>query len=246
MHMQTTKRHMNLSTRQLNILKWIGEQYAVRMDHIQMLIGRTATQDTRVKGIASIPITRKFVIGSWAKKGLICYEKLMQDKPSWVWLSGRGLYHTGLPYRSREPSIYLLNHFHYINAIRLVLETKGIESWVSERKLRYDIEAKLYGQDNAARKAKKSHLPDGVIVYKGQEIAIEVELTRKSSSDLDVILGELDRKYQYVWYFAAPPARSALQGKIKNNPKFCLYDIESALQELPKPKEGDEDDAKDN
>jgi len=229
-----TKTYLNLTPRQLDILNWIGEQYAVRMDHIQILLGRTATQKTKVDGVASTTMTRKIVFNSWEKNGLVQYTKFLYNKPAWVWLTGRGLYHTGLPYRSREPSIQNLNHYHHINAVRLVLETKGIENWVSERHLRYDLESNRHKQKDAALKAKKPHLPDSIISYEGKEIAIEVELTRKNDNALNEILGELDRSYQYIWYFSSRLAKLALEEKTNGNAKFVLYDLLDVLKDIPK------------
>jgi hypothetical protein len=234
-----TKTYLNLTPRQLDIIKWIGEQYAVRMDHIQILLGRTATQKTKEDGVASVTLTRKIVLNSWEKNGLVQYTKFFYNKPAWVWLSGRGLYHAGLPFRSREPSIQYLNHYHYINSVRLLLETKGIESWVSERHLRHSLESNLHTQKGMPHNGKKPHLPDAIVTYDGNEVAIEVELTRKSDSILDAILRDLEQRYQYIWYFTSGSIKSVLEGKINNNPKFVLYDLVDMLKDIRTEKAGE-------
>lgn len=234
-----TKTYLNLTPRQLDILKWIGEQYAVRMDHIQLLLGRTATQKTKEDGVASVTMTRKVVLNSWEKNGLVQYTKFFYNKPAWVWLSGRGLYHAGLPFRSREPSIQYLNHYHHINAVRLLLETKGVGKWISERHLRYNLESNLQTQNGVPRNAKRPHLPDGIVTYDGNEIAVEVELTRKSDSIIDAILSDLVQRYQYIWYFSSGSAKLALEEKLSNNPQFVLYDIVEMLKDLHIEKAGE-------
>lgn len=234
-----TKTYLNLTPRQLDILKWIGEQYAVRMDHIQILLGRTATQKTKEDGVASVTLTRKTVLSSWEKNGLVHYTKFFYKKPAWVWLTGRGIHHVGLPFRSREPSIQFLNHYHQINSVRLFLETKGITSWVSERHLRYKLEANLQMQKDASRNTKRPHLPDGVVTYDGKEIAVEVELTRKSDSIIDAILSDLDQRYQYIWYFTSGSTKLALEEKIKGNQKFVVYDLVDMHRDVRKEKAGE-------
>src|SRR5690242_8449928 len=79
---------MRWTERDLEALPWIGEQYAIRMDQLQALLGRWATEPTRVPGQLGIETVRKLV-QRWKQAGLVESAVLVRNQPGWVWLTRR-------------------------------------------------------------------------------------------------------------------------------------------------------------
>ena len=212
-----------MTARDLAILTWIGEQYAIRVDHLQVLAGREADHDLKEPGILSEPGVRR-LYNRWAKAGWIEKRKLLAHDPIWVWLSKRGIAETGLDFPAHTPSVGRLAHMHAVNGVRLYVENKlGTEAkWISDR------------QVNIERKAeKKRHLVDGELFYEETHIALEVELTLKKRARLDSILRELKRDYAAVWYFATEecynPLENAIQAVPGHEETFVLYRLSEVL-----------------
>jgi hypothetical protein len=211
---QTTERDMST-------LKWIGEMYAVRMDHLQILAARLSEDaDIQAKGELSFSGIQ-YLYNRWLKAGWIKKEKIFAADPQWVWLTKKGLRHIGLDYRFWEPKTTTrLRHYHHVNAVRLHLEGKhgqGI-TWISERTITRE------------RKTKgKKHLVDGEILFQGVRAGIGVELARKNTARLESILKELQCDYEAVYYFAGEDCYNTVELGIKSLPAwketFDLYPL---------------------
>lgn len=210
--------------RDIYIMSWLGEMYAARLDHLQIL-GALKSEDEAVQQQGKLGKSAvKNLYRRWTKAGWIEKQKLLVGKPQWLWLSRHGLKHVGLDYGYRSPSLARLQHIHHVNAVRLYIEKKlGSQAqWISER----DI--------NQARKtAQKKHLVDGEVIYKGVRIAVEVELNRKSQKRLASILHELKRDYRAVWYFADDKCRNTVQTALERiqhyEDTFVLYHLSNVL-----------------
>lgn len=173
---------VRMSERDARLLLLIGEQYAVTVDQLARLIGRTYR-------------TARWLRDRWQDAGWVASRQLVAGGPSYVWLTREGTRVAQSPYRTWEPNPGMAAHIEAVTEIRLLLEQQlGLGEWQSERTL-----AKTYGPRSELR----LHLPDAVIVRGQERVAIEVELTLKSRARLDELVRDLGERYQQVWYFAA-------------------------------------------
>lgn len=217
-----------LTNRDLVTLTWIGEQYTVRFDTIQKLLGRLAgegTYEVHEEGkIAERNVRR--VIHRWEILGLAKTQKILFDEPSWVWLTSKGLRDMGFSYRLYTPSPVSLNHFHLINELRFRLEDRYGEriTWKSERALRAELE------DFSAEERKRHHLTDADVTLDGTHIAIEVELTQKSSRRVEGIIRQLAHEYPAIWYFVNNTTESVVKRSMgQYEKKIRVYNLKDVL-----------------
>ncbi len=214
---------IRLTDRDLLVLHWIGEQYAVRLDVLQRLLGRDTQQATKEPDIVTESTARR-VIARWKAEGLAESRKFFFGKPEWVWLTTAGLSQMNLPYRIWSPKVSTLNHFHSVNLVRLRIEASYEDpfTWRSERSLR-----RRYQND------KSRHIPDAELHHGQGTIGIEVELTQKSQRRVSDIVRKLDHQYEQVWYFVNqttdPVVRAAVGQEIED--RFHLYDMSSISTE---------------
>lgn len=174
---------------------WAGQQYAMRLDHAQWVLGQmpgggAVHEDWISEGAARDVITR------WKAKKWVYAERLGAHEPLWIWPTRRGLKKVGLPYSYRDIeslSAQDRRHLFAINEVRLHL-VDGEEGavWTSERHL-------LQGVMREQGK-KVLHRPDGEARWEaeGEIIAVEAELSAKKPFELAEILMELLRGEEYV------------------------------------------------
>jgi hypothetical protein len=198
---------IQLTERDLWVLRWIGEQYAVRLDHLQELLGQEAGRGAKQEGQISESAAR-LVVARWVRADLATWKKFMVNEPFWVWLTPRGLRELELPYKRYEPSLARLDHLCVINAVRLLLEEQLPDAtWTSERTLRARLSYTKGGF--------LPHLPDAELISGAETIGIEVELTPKKPQELRGILGELTNRYHQVWYYVTSETRQAVMAASK-------------------------------
>jgi hypothetical protein len=209
-----------ITARDKQVLTWIGEQYAVRIDHLRLLMGRDAGKPTAEPGRVSRSNAERRV-RVWIKDGLVERKKIFIGQPAWIWLTRQGLGLLENDYRFLEPKVATLDHIHAVNQVRLWLEKhQGRELlWQSERELKY-----VFGRDE---KTKTKHVPDGLITTGAGTVALEVELTQKVATRLKRILLNLVRDYDTIWYFANDRAYGPIGAQIatlteKNQQRFSL------------------------
>ena len=178
-----------VSERDVELLALIGEQYAVTLDQLAVLIGRTHR-------------TARGLRDRWCNAGWTQSAKLAVGLPPFVWLTGRGSRVALSPFRTWEANPGLASHIEAVTNVRLLLERElRLGGWECERTL---------AQDFHSRSEARSHLPDAVLVTP-RRTAIEVELSLKSRARLDAIVRELGERYEQVWYFAVPRLVPTLQ-----------------------------------
>jgi DNA-binding MarR family transcriptional regulator len=216
---RSDKGQVRATERDFKIMTYIGEQYAISLDHLKKLLEME-------KGEGLSESTVKRLCTRWENAGWIEKKKLLAYRPQWVWLTRTGLQEMELDYPHRAPSLARLNHIYYANAVRLHIEEKHGDAveWRSDRLV------------NVERKAdKKKHIIDGELLFQGAVIAIEVELSKKSKKRLSSILRELRRDYKYVWHFAADECYQVVKEAIENIPNhretFVLYSLSNILKE---------------
>ena len=236
--MSKSKRRSDYGTvrttqRDLDLLRWIGEQFAVNTDQLKILMNRwKRTHEPEWQGESLSDETVKALIKRWRDAGWVKSRKLLAREPAWVWLSKAGLADMGLEFPDYEPKVGRLNHIRLVNMVRLYTEKRlGDEvQWISERQI------------NTERKEKgKRHKVDGEAVYQNTVIGVEVEQTQKSQRRLASIVRELQQDYEAVWYFVADKPMEAVREAISRVEgtdhqdawrTFVIYPLSNALTRI--------------
>ncbi len=195
--------------RDLVVLGWVGEQYAARLDQLEVLLGCG-------------PRTVQRTVARLRGAGLLTTRRLLVGEPAWVIPTSTGLRTAAQGFGVWHPRVGLLAHVAAVNDVRLHVQARSPGSeWVPERVLARDREP-------------GAHLPDGVAVIEGRRVAIEVELTIKSQRRLTAILDELCTRYDTVVYFCAPGPHRQLSMLVEGGQWSAL-----GVRELPHPKNAD-------
>lgn len=206
-----------IKPRDLIVLLWIAQQYAVRLDHVQDLLSRMPGRGGRQVSPSGLTLSAVLqVVDRWVTLGLVEYKRIYDGEPGWVWVTPSGLRMLHLPFARHTPAESTLLHLHHINRVRLEVEHRhpGFQ-WVSERMLRA-------AQARREEGSLVAHLPDAQ-VRAPKAIALEVERSPKSSKELDDILTELlvtgtpagdvehPLIYTTVWYFVTEHTRRVVE-----------------------------------
>jgi hypothetical protein len=193
-----------LTDRDLWALRWIGEQYAVRMDQLSRLLGSQPGGETSVEGTLSERRTRR-IVERWTQARLVETRKILYAEPGWVWLSRAGLRVVDLQVKYLEPRPIWLSHVFWCGEVRRQLEgVDGAVEWRSERL--------LYAFGSALN---PHHLPDAELVVGNSTVAIEVELTPKHLKRLVDIVAWHSHDYQQTRYYVAPAAERGVRRAIE-------------------------------
>lgn len=194
-----------VTERDLIMLRWIGEQYAIRIDHLQELATRLSPQRAQMKGARISYRGVQALYRRWLKMGWIEKQKIFAAEPPWVWPTRKAIRELALPFPHLAPGVVRFAHIHTVNAVRLHVEQRSQQQavWISERLV-----------NKQRRAGRKRHLVDGEVLYKQMRIGVEVELTQKARHKLLPILRELQQDYQAVWYFAADDCLHAVKTAI--------------------------------
>lgn len=178
------------SERDLELLRVVGEQYAVTLPQLARMMDCT-------------PHAARWLRSRWERAGWARGRALLVGEPVFVWLTRRGSRLAGLDYGIWRPNAGMLHHIARVTDVRLhVLGRHAGAAWVCERELHREIGAEPGGRQR--------HRPDGLVVIDGREVAVEVELTLKRRGRIEQIMRELVARYGSVSYFAAPAPRRTL------------------------------------
>jgi hypothetical protein len=170
-----------VTERDLTVLRWIGEQFAVRADVIRWLLsGDRPLSEGR---------TRQ-VIDRWRRAGLVHQCRFFAGADTVVWPTREGLRLVLDGYRARTPALSMLAHIHAVTLVRLGVERRGAgRDWAPERAL------------YRARPSPDVHVADGEYTDRdGRRTAVEVELTVKAAGRLRRIISDLTLEYDRVVY----------------------------------------------
>ena len=179
---------VSFTERDMFALTWIGQQYAIRLDHLQRLLGRYAGSMWPL----TVGATRKLV-ARWHNAGWVEMERLRGTDPLWVWPTRWCLRNMSLPYayRNMRQSLDDLKHLYAINEVRLSYCDEVRLRWVSERQLLQEV-VRVSGKDLLHRPDAERYWTDGTVT------AIEAELSQKRPSHLSENLMELVRGEGYL------------------------------------------------
>lgn len=195
---------IRLTDRDLWALRWIGEQYAVRMDQLARLLGSQPGGETTVEGTLSERRTRR-IVERWTQARLVETRKILYAEPGWVWLSRGGLRAVGLQVKYLVPRPMWLSHVFWCGEVRRRLEADGDDfEWRSERLIH-----------SFGSAFNPHHLPDAELNVGNTTVAIEVELTPKHLKRLIDIVAWHSHDYEQIRYYAAPAAESGVHRAIE-------------------------------
>ena len=184
------------------VVKWMGEQYAARLDHLEALLDRRT-------------MTTRNLVERLCETGHVRARHILVGEPTWVTPTQKGLDMCGLPYRERMPRSMRLSHVAAINDVRLRVHRHMPDApWTSERQLTY--EGKM------AR-----HMPDGIVTHKGRSAALTVEPSVRSIKLVKARLEKLEPHFDFVYVFCAPGALRKLQALEQTGewPKLLVRDL---------------------
>jgi hypothetical protein len=192
-----------LRRRDLDVLAWVAEQYAVRLDQLEPLLGcrRTVQRTVARMREAHLAETRRLLVG----------------EPAWLLPTATGLRTCGSSFRAWQPRLALMAHIAAVTDVRLHVREQAPGSvWVCERTL-------------AREQRSDQHLPDALVLVEGQRVAVEVELTVKSRRRVTGILDELCTGFDSAVYFCAPASHRQLSGLAVSGrwPKLAIRELPS-------------------
>jgi hypothetical protein len=159
----------------------MAEMYGIRKDQLGRLLGGVSERTLRA------------LMDRWVRAGLVARRTIFLREPAWLWPTREGLALApfSLPYWEPRPGI--LEHVLSVNEVRLrVAERHPDATWISERRLRAE----------AGGANRPQHMPDGVVMKDGHEIAIEVQLAHKSRERAVAMLAHLTARYDGAWIFS--------------------------------------------
>jgi hypothetical protein len=213
---RSDKGSIKITGRDLEALRFIGEQYAVRFDQLARLLKRP--EDGRLSESAT-----RAVVARWEKAGLSASKKLIAGDPRFVWLTRKGLEEVGLAFKPWSPTVVSLAHIFWTNQVRMHTEDRHPESaWRSERELRNGRSMQTISTDASHDVDAEIHLPQGVV-------AVEVELTSKSVERRRSIMAQVAQRYATVWYFAPANVHALLEqtaASVPLNERIRIYPLE--------------------
>ena len=205
----------------------IGQQGALRFDHVQRWLALYSPEPERMKqtGALSTERTRK-ILAPWFQEEVFSYRVFYARQKGWLWLTPKGIRYANLHLRYYEPSPASLPHLSAVNEVRLFLaRRRPADRWRSERELR--------AEQLSAADGSKRHLPDAELCTEKGTIALEVELTVKAEKRLHEILYDLasNSRYSTIWYFAPEQVRPALVKEVATLPPkyrsvFLVHDLQ--------------------
>src|SRR6266568_2945803 len=133
-----------LTERDRKALAWIGQQYAVRLDQLQIVLARLGEpgeyarkpkEEGRLTQKRTMDLVRR-----WEQLGLAYSGWFLHGDPAWVWLSVQGLRAVRQQIgdlRRFEPTAAGLSRLLFCNQARLLVEERKPDGiWRSERQLR--------------------------------------------------------------------------------------------------------------
>jgi hypothetical protein len=197
-------RRIQWTERDLIVLPWIGEQYAVRFDQLHILLSRQPLGTTKEAGQVAASTVRS-CLARWKGAGLVQTASLVIGEPGWVWLTREGLRQVGLDYPLWQVSLSAhLDHLFACNVARLWVEAHEPEAeWRSERALRA---AQAWTQAGV----RLGHRPSAEVTLETGTVAVEVTGALEQAQRVREALPDLLTRYPGCWYVVGPRARPVL------------------------------------
>jgi len=200
-----------VTARDVAALRFVGEQYAVRLDVLAVLLGRLSPGEPGNGAVLGERTLRRR-LGRWEQAGWVERRRLLGH--TWVLPTRAGLRLAGLDYDSWEPAASRLDHHHAVALVRLAREPRpGAGGWVCEREL-------------WRRRGRASwHLADGALpaavptTWQGISEAwelVEVELHQKARPRVLAALKTRAPHTARITYYVPAVLQSALTAQLAN------------------------------
>ena len=232
---RSDKGNFQLKSRDVQVLTWVGQMYAVRLDILRRLLSREMDEDSRRRAYKyhleraqeegkelEIPEEKLLaestvyqILRRWKEADLIETAQVVGGEQIYIWLTQKGIEAVGFPFRANAPSLSLVKHIHAVTKVRLRLEELHPDgTWVSERELTRRI-----NRLNEQERKKIDHLPDGELdLPDGKKLVIEVELSVKTEQRIISIMLGLKKRYEMdfhkntaIYYFVNDTTRAAIE-----------------------------------
>jgi hypothetical protein len=160
---------LRLTTRDIEVVKFVAEQNCVRLDTIGLLLSilNYEVEDRRLRKLGE----------RWVRLGLLQKQVLLADAPSIFWATNEGLKVANISLHRGEktftPSFSSIHHNLAVARVAVEYRRFGAK-WICERDLRSEL-----GDE---------HLADGLAEYGDQRILVEVDRTLKEANRLKRIM----------------------------------------------------------
>jgi hypothetical protein len=230
--------------RDLAVLAWVGEQYAVRMDLLTVLLGRYRGAPGRPGVSAAGPPlsvqTARAQVRRWEEVGWARRQFVLGHV--WVVPTIAGLRLAGLREGARmlsvwQPVVTQLAHTHAVALVRLQLEermTPG-QTWICERYLRQEnARTHRHTFDGAVELATEMRVPFRNAVGEWTEritkprAAIEVELTLKAPARYrELIAQHIGQEWTQIHYYAPVGIVASLRRHLGERIAHCPVSVEA-------------------
>jgi hypothetical protein len=209
--------------RDVEVLAWVAEQYAVRADTLGLLLGRLSPESPRTVHRweyapgrwAELPAlsdaTVRYHLRRWLRAGWVRPQRALGR--TWIVPTPAGLDLAGSRYRPWTLVPSQLNHLHAVAIVRLAIETADPDAeWISERAL-----TRLRTQ-----RRETWWRPDGGLVVADASASgscpplhtIEVELTPKHLAKLQEVFEHRYPGEVQTTYFTPPAHRDGLTRRL--------------------------------
>ncbi len=175
---------MRVTERDIKLLKWINKFGFVTINQVTKFLG--------IKKSAGYEMINRLVVNKY-----LLHEMIFHRQKGAYKLTPRGaaLADENLPALRR---INIMNYNHDIKLTDLILDLQHNLNYkvTTEREIRHNFARNSWGTQN--------HTPDAILDLNSQNIALELELTRKSKARFDKIFQHYLQtpKYKEVWYFS--------------------------------------------
>jgi hypothetical protein len=198
-----------LTARDAAALRFVGEQYAVRVDVLAVVLGRLSPALPQAPGTLG-PRTLRQRLARWQQAGWVERRRLLGH--TWVLPTRAGLRLAGLEFDVWEPAESRLAHHHAVALVRLAREpVPGAGGWVCERELwRRRGRASWHIADGAL----PASVPDG---WQGIDQAwelVEVELHQKARPRLVAILKTRAPHTARITYYVPAALQAVLSAQL--------------------------------
>ena len=178
---QATEAPFRTTLRDIEVVSFMAMQYGLRKDQLAQLLGGVSERTVRA------------LIDRWVRAGFVARRTIFAREHAWLWPTRAGLELAPVQFPYWEPRPGILEHVFHVTQVRFAIaERHPGATWISERRLRAE----------AGGANRPEHMPDGLVLRDGREIAIEVQLAQKSRDRAAAMLTYLTQTYDGAWIFA--------------------------------------------
>ena len=203
---------IRLTQRDINLMRWINEVGFATNEHIALCF--QFSQNAAYKRAARL-----------IKAGYLLHDHVFHGVPGVYRLSQKGIYVSG-SHLPRLHKIPIATYYHDLAAIKLglTLVNQLGGKFTPERVLRYEEGQNRFGLSG--------HITDGLLAFDDKEIAIEIELNKKSKRRRDQIFKHYLYQVEFdeIWYFCGnAEIEKQMQPYLEKSGRFKLYRLDAAL-----------------